>query len=187
MLDNVQQLPYLDDNLLQRFGVDFRLVQLPAATAPGLQIFEEGNYYAFIDRWGSKLYMPKDGGYYFDWVDFPIKTISLEALDQYSWPNPDPKEYNLQLREQAEYLYNTTDYALVGSAVIGGGIFEQPARTVGMENFLMSIVAEPKFADRLMGRLPIFISSRATNYLEEVGQYIQYLRTGTMSTPRLAG
>ena len=173
MLDYVQQLPYLDEDLLQRFGVDFRLVQLPAATAPGLSIFEEGDYYAFIDRWGSKLHMPKEGGYYFDWVDFPIKRMELEALEQYNWPRPDPREYILQLREQAEYLYNNTDYALVGSAVIGGGIFEQPARTVGMQNFLMSMVAEPKFADRLMEQITEIYIESCNNYLEEVGEYIQ--------------
>ena len=56
MVDYVQQLPYLDEALLERFGVDFRMVQLPAATASDVNIFEEGDYYAFIDRWGSKLY-----------------------------------------------------------------------------------------------------------------------------------
>lgn len=173
MLDNVQQLPYLDEKLLQRFGVDFRLVQLPAATAPGLSIFEEGDYNAFFDRWGSKLHMPKEEGHYFDWVDFPIKEISLEALDRYTWPKPDPKEYILQLREQAEYLYYNTDYALVGSAVIGGGIFEQPARTIGMQNFLISLVAEPKFADRLMEQITDIYIESCNNYLDEVGQYIQ--------------
>ena len=60
MLDYVQQLPYVDEALLQRFGVDFRMVQLPAATAVGVNVFEEGDYYAFIDRWGSKLHMPND-------------------------------------------------------------------------------------------------------------------------------
>src|SRR5512143_2953224 len=86
MLDYVQQLPYLDDDLLKRFEVDFRLVQLPAATTAGVDIFEEGDYYAFIDRWGSKLHMPKNGGLYFDWVDFPIKQSAMTALDNYRWP-----------------------------------------------------------------------------------------------------
>src|ERR1700690_3984646 len=62
MLDYVQQLPYLDEALMQRFGVDFRLVQLPAATTSGVDIFQDGDYYAFMDRWGSKLRMPKQGG-----------------------------------------------------------------------------------------------------------------------------
>jgi uroporphyrinogen decarboxylase len=173
LLDYVQQLPYLDETLVKRFGVDFRMVQLPAATAPGLKIYEEGDYYAFIDRWGSRLHMPRDGGYYFDWVDFPIKEFTMEALDQYAWPQPDPKEYIIQLREQAKYLYENTDYALVGSAVIGGGIFEQPARTMGMESFLMALVAEPSFADRLMEQITDIYIESCNNYLDEVGGYIQ--------------
>jgi len=49
MVDHVQQLPYLDEALLERLGVDLRMVQLPAATAPDVEIFEEGDYYAFFD------------------------------------------------------------------------------------------------------------------------------------------
>jgi len=96
-VDYVQQLPYLDEALVERFGVDFRMVQLPAATAPGVTLFEEGNYYAFIDRWGSKLHMPQDGGLYFDWVDFPVKVPlgdeagAMQALDNYAWRSPTPR------------------------------------------------------------------------------------------------
>ncbi len=173
MLDYVQQLPYVDEALLQRFDIDFRMVQLPAATAPGLNIFEEGDYYAFIDRWGSKLHMPKDGGYYFDWVDFPIRETTLQALQEYQWPRPDPPELNRQLRHQAEYLYHNTDYAIVGSGVIGGGIFEQPARMMGMQRFLEALACEPEFAGKVMdGITDIYIES-CNNYLDEVGKYIQ--------------
>jgi uroporphyrinogen decarboxylase len=172
MLDYVQQLPYVDEALMQRFGVDLRMVQLPAATAPGLNIFEDGDYYAFIDRWGSKLHMPKQGGLYFDWVEFPVKEATMEALDNYQWPRPDPPEYNDKLAEQARYLYENTDYALVGSAVIGGGIFEQPARTMGLENFLMALVAEPAFADRLMGEITDIYIESCNNYLDKLGKYL---------------
>jgi uroporphyrinogen decarboxylase len=173
MADYVQQLPYLDEALLEHFDVDFRMVQLPAATAADVDIFEEGDYYAFIDRWGSKLHMPKEGGLYFDWVDFPIKEATMRALDNYTWPQPDPPEYNAQLREQAGHLYQETDYALVGSAVIGGGIFEQPARTMGLENFFMALVSEPQFADRLMGQITDIYIESCDNYLDQVGEYLQ--------------
>jgi len=173
MLDYVQQLPYLDEALLERFGVDFRMVQLPAATAPDVNIFDDGDYYAFIDRWGSRLHKPKDGGLYFDWVDFPIKEATMEALDNYTWPKPDPPEVNARLREQAKHLYENTDYALVGSAVIGGGIFEQPARTMGLEDFFIALVKEPKFADRMMGQITDIYIESCHNYLEQVGPYLQ--------------
>ena len=172
MLDYVQQLPYVDEALLKRFDVDFRMVQLPAATAPGLNIFEEGSYYAFIDRWGSKLHMPKEGGLYYDWVDFPIKEPTLEALNTYHWPRPDPPELIDRLAEQARSLYENSDYALVGSAVIGGGIFEQPARTMGLENFMMALISEPQFADRLMDQVTDIYIESCNNYLDKVGQYL---------------
>ncbi len=173
MLDYVQQLPYVDEALMERFGVDFRLVQLPAATTVGVDIFEEGDYLAFIDRWGSKLHMPKDGGLYFDWVDFPIKEPTLSALDKYHWPQPNSAEVNAQLGLQAKTLYETTDHALVGSAVIGGGIFEQPARVMGLQNFLMALVAEPAFADRLMETITDIYIESCNRYLDCVGPYIQ--------------
>jgi uroporphyrinogen decarboxylase len=173
MLDYVQQLPYVDDALMERFGVDFRMVQLPAATTARVDIFEEGKYYAFIDRWGSKLRMPKNGGLYFDWVDFPIKAATMSELDNYPWPQPDPAEVNSQLGQQAKNLYESTDYALVGSAVIGGGIFEQPARIMGLQSFLEALITEPAFADHLMETITDIYITSCTNYLDYVGPYIQ--------------
>jgi uroporphyrinogen decarboxylase len=173
MLDFVQQLPYVSEDVLQRFGVDFRLVQLPAATAAGVDIFEEGDYYAFYDRWGSKLHMPKENGFYFDWVDFPIKEPTLAALDRYQWPQPDSDETNARLGAVAKWLHENTDYALVGSAVIGGGIFEQPARVMGLQNFMMALLTAPQFADRLMEQITDIYIESCNRYLDHVGQYIQ--------------
>jgi uroporphyrinogen decarboxylase len=173
MADYVQQLPYLDEGLLERFEVDFRMVQLPAATVPDLEIFEDGDYWAFIDRWGSKLHMPKDGGLYFDWVEFPIKETSMAALDRYQWPRPDPPGHIDQLQSQAKNLYENTDYALVGSGVIGGGIFEQPARTMGLENFLVALLTDPKFADRFMEQVTEIYIESCNTYLDQIGKYLQ--------------
>ena len=38
LIDYVQQLPFLDERLLERFEVDLRMVQLPAITAQGVNI-----------------------------------------------------------------------------------------------------------------------------------------------------
>ena len=172
MLDHVQQLPYVDEGLLKRFGVDLRIVQLPPATAPQLQSWEENGYLACRDRWGAKLYMPKENGFFYDWVEFPIQEPSLAALDAFKWPEPDPPEYLTELRRQAECLYRQTDYALVGSAVIGGGIFEQPARLMGMEKFLMALKAEPEFAERLMDQITDLYIECCNRYLDEVGEFL---------------
>jgi uroporphyrinogen decarboxylase len=124
------------------------------------------------DRWGSKMRMPKDKPLYYDWVEFPIKEMTVEALDAYRWPEPDPPEVIARLRSRAEELRATTDYALVGSAVIGGGIFEQPCRTVGMENFMMAMLTAPEFSAKLVdGITDIYIES-IDRYLGQVGELI---------------
>ena len=170
--DEVQQLPYMGEDVLRRFEVDTRMVQLPMAHVGGVQIVDDGDYWAMWDRWGSKMRMPKDRPLYYDWVEFPIKEMTVEALDAYRWPEPDPPEVIAKLRMRAEELHTTTDYALVGSAVIGGGIFEQPCRTVGMENFMMAMLTAPEFSAKLVdGITDIYIES-VDRYLGQVGELI---------------
>jgi uroporphyrinogen decarboxylase len=110
---------------------------------------------------------------YFDWVEFPIREPTPEALEAYRWPDLDPPEQLAELRRQAEYLYHHTDYALVGSAIIGGGIFEQPARMMGLENFFMALVTEPRFADRLMEQITDLYIESCDRYLDQVGEFLQ--------------
>ncbi len=170
--DEVQQLPYCGEDVLERFSVDTRMVQLPMAHVGGVEIVDDGEYWAMWDRWGSKMRMPKDKPLYYDWVEFPIKEPTLEALDAYRWPEPDAPEVSARLRRRAEELRATTDYALVGSGVIGGGIFEQPCRTMGMESFMMAMLTAPEFTARLVdGITDIYIES-IDRYLGQVGELI---------------
>ena len=162
MLDYVQQLPYLDEKLIDHFHSDFRSVQLPAITAQGIHLSEEGPYYEFYNKWGTKLRMPKEDGLYFDYVDFPIKETSQEAINRYAWPAPNPPEYYQKLGAQARSLYENTDYAVVGGVIIGGGIFEQPARLMGLENFFMLLASEPHTADQMMEKVTEIYIQAAT-------------------------
>ncbi len=170
--DEIQQLPYLAEDLLRRFAVDTRMVQLPPAHVAGVEILDEDEYWAMYDRWGSKLRMPKASPLYYDWVEFPIRDLTMEALDAYRWPEPDPPEVVATLRERAQWLHAHTDYALVGSGIIGGGIFEQPCRTVGLEQFMMAMVTDRPFAERLMDRVTDIYIESVDRYLEQVGEYI---------------
>ena len=96
--DEVQQLPFLSEDLLRRFAVDTRMVQLPPTHAAGVEILDEDEYWAMYDRWGSKMLMPKASPLYYDWVEFPIRDLTMEALDAYRWPQPDPPEAVATLR-----------------------------------------------------------------------------------------
>jgi uroporphyrinogen decarboxylase len=170
--DEVQQLPYIGEDVLQRFQVDTRMVQLPPAHVKGVEIIDDGEYLAMWDRWGAKLRMPKAKPLYYDWVEFPITDTRLETLEAYAWPEPDPPELVAQLRERAQLLRSTTDYALVGSGVIGGGIFEQSCRVMGMEPFMMSLLTAPAFADELVDRITDIYIESVDRYLAQMGEYL---------------
>jgi uroporphyrinogen decarboxylase len=170
--DEVQQLPYLGEDLLQRFGVDTRMVQLPPTHVQGVKIVDEGEYLAMWDRWGAKMRMPREKPLYYDWVEFPINDTELETLETYRWPEPDGPELMAELRQRAQHLRATTDFALVGSGVIGGGIFEQACRVMGMEPFMMSMLTAPEFANRLVDRITDIYIESVDRYLSAVGGLI---------------
>lgn len=175
IFDHVQQLPHVGEDLMERLGGDVRTVQIPYISSADQEYLEEGNYYYFIDRWGSKLRMPKEGGHYFDWVEFPVNDISMDALNAYKWPEPDTAESIEPLRQRAEHLWENTDYALAGTAMFGGGIFEEPARFMGMERFLTSLAIDEEFANAAMERVTELYIENTMRYLDALGRHIQVL------------
>ena len=168
----VQQLASPHEDFLEKIGCDFRpIVANPPSTWEFKKI-DEGDYWAFFDEWGAKLRMPKKGGFYFDYVEFPLKEPTLDALKNFKFPDPNDSARIKGLKEKAKYLYENTDYALVGSCLFGGGVFEQPARIRGMENFLMDLVSNIKFADALMEEITQRYIQMYSNFLDEVGPYL---------------
>src|SRR6056297_1075182 len=171
IMDVVQQLPFLDERLLNWAEVDAVPLMTNGPSDWELEIKEEGDYYTFIDQWGAKLYRPKDG-FYYDYREFPIKESSLKALEEMAWPDPNDPARMKGIKEKAEKLYKNTDYAIVGSPIFGGGIFEHPARVRGMEEFLMSTVNNKKFAEAIMEKFTQLYIQATENFLSEVGEYI---------------
>ncbi len=173
IFDHVQRLPYIDAELIKRLETDVHSVQASYVASDDLKYLDDGDYWAFYDQWGSKMRMPKVGSHYFDWFEFPINDISIEGLKDYKWPEPDTDESYLKLRDRAKYLYENTDYALAGTPVFGGGIFEQPSRMMGMENFLMSLASNEASADTVMSRILDIYIECCNCYLDLLGGYLQ--------------
>lgn len=168
----VQQLPVLDQRLLDWIGV----CAIPLLPNPPsywkLEITEEGMYTHFIDEWGARLTCPKHG-YYYDYTAFPIKSPDKEEINKMKWPDPSDKSRVAGLKDKAKDLYDNTEYALVGTSLFGGGIFEHPARIMGIEEFLMLCASDKDLADYLMGKIAEIYMEATSIYLDEVGKYIQ--------------
>ena len=174
MVNMVEQLPALSDDFLDTVvRADTRQVRESGPSGWALELFDAGDYVAFVNEWGMKFYMPKENGHYFDLVDHPLKTPSLDALAEFPWPDPrDPARW-AGLRERARDLYENTERALVVGCIFGGGTFEFPQYLRGMEAYLSDLLLEPRFAEALAERITEVLIAAYEAMLDQVGPYAQ--------------
>jgi uroporphyrinogen decarboxylase len=162
--NKMAQTVFVDEDILQRFRVDFRRVDLSSPDNwQDVPVGEDG----YRDEWGVVRSRPK-GGYYYDLTESPIKEDTLSAIERHVWPNPDDPGRYRGLRERARILYQETDYAIV--LQVNCSCFLRCAELRGWENFYMDLVGNPTFACALMDRyldIRLRIAERALEAVED--------------------
>jgi uroporphyrinogen decarboxylase len=172
LVDILQQLAGVDDDVLRALEVDFRPIKTDPPATFRLQLRHEGTYETYCDEWGAKLGRPKVGGHYFDYVEHPIKESTLEALERYSWPDPDDPSRYEGLRERARALRERTPYALVGTCDLGSDILARPQWIRGYAASMLDLAADPDFAEAFLEQLTQIAVRAWSRFLEEVGEYL---------------
>jgi uroporphyrinogen decarboxylase len=172
MADMLQQLAAVDEDVLQALEVDFRPITTNPPAGYDLQVRDEGDHESYYDQWGAKLSRPKVGGRYFDYVEHPIKESTLEALDDYLWPDPDDPTRYQGLRDRARALREGTPYALVGTCDLGADILARPQWIRGYVASMLDLAAHPDFAEALLERLTEIAVRAWGHFLDEVGEYL---------------
>ena len=152
-------------------GIDTRGVH----PQPVLQkrIVDERTYY---NEFGIKYRMP-EGGLYYDMVEHPLANASIEALEEYPWPDPAKSMDLTGVREKARKLREEGKYLLVGD-MIDTGIFEPCWYLRGFENFLVDLMTNRDFALRLMEGMYRYQLERYSLFLQEVGEYLDVIFVG---------
>ncbi|MBE0479021.1 hypothetical protein IBX65_07910 [Candidatus Aerophobetes bacterium] len=169
ILDNMQQVVLIDEPILQRFSIDTRHIYLKPAKE--WQKLPDGNY---VDEWGIKYKKP-EGSHYYDMYEHPLTNATIEELDKYNWPDPDDARRVEGLKEKAEKLYTSTDYAIVLNG-FGECLFGLPSWLRSHTHFYMDLLSDKKFASALLDRILEYEMKLAKNALEKVGKYIQVIR-----------
>ena len=166
-IDNkLAQSVYVDEDVLQRFGVDFRRLDLGAPDNWRDEPVGEDGY---RDEWGVVRTRPP-GGYYYDLTESPIAADTLDAIDRHPWPDAeDPGRYR-GLRERARQLHQDTDYAVVLN--VNCAFFLRCAELRGWENFYVDMAGNPQFAAAIMERYLDIRLRMAERALEEVGEHV---------------
>ncbi len=164
------QTAMVDEDVLRRFRVDFRGIELGPPDGWRDVAISENSY---RDEWGVVRTMPPEGHYY-DLTWSPLADDgTLSAIDQHRWPDPyDPGRFR-GLREQARLLHEETNYAVVLN--LNSGFFQRCFELRGWENFYMDLVANVGFAEALMDRYIDVRLAIAERALEEVGEYVDVI------------
>jgi uroporphyrinogen decarboxylase len=160
-----QAISYYDDRILDTLEVDFRRVWLrePANWQP--QVLEDG---VVTEEWGLHL---KRVGDTLNVVNAPLADAAIGDLDRYPWPDPYDPGRVAGLAEEAKTLRETTDYAISARSPFYG-IFEIAQRLRGMQQFLMDLVSDKKFATALVHKVKDVQMGFFDAYLSAVGPYV---------------
>ena len=167
ILDKMGQTVHPDEELLQRFGIDFRWL-IPRWV--GVQEFAEDGKKGYYDMWGSRF---DDMGDYYAFIEGPLKNAeSLADIENHNWPDPDNSAMFAGLREQAEAWHENTDY-VIGVDGIKGGILQSCLWLRGYEQFFTDLATNPEFALALLDKVLELFKQMYANYFKEVGRHAQ--------------
>ena len=203
VFDPVQQLALVDEDVLERFGVDtidlgrafvndvaWRDWVLPDGTPcqmPYWALPERGkDEWVIRSKTGTVIARMPDGVLYFEQCYFPfsegdgLKTIA-EAMDNCSWtaiaspPGPLIDGPNgLELfADGAQRLRRNTDRAIVWS--FGGNLFEIGQFFYRNDNFFALLASEPRKAHDFLDKLVEFHLGNLERLLGTIGEYIDVI------------
>jgi uroporphyrinogen decarboxylase len=200
--DIIQQLAIVDDDVLDRFGIDtiemgrgfaqdeqsWQPWTLPDGTAcfvpAWTRIEREDKRWVIRSDSNRILAQMVDGSLYFEQTYYPflesddLNAIS-EVLGESMWtaiaspPGPiDSKE----LSEGAKRLRAGSDRAIIG--LFGGNLFEVGHFLYRNDQFMMLLAAEPQHAHRFLDKLVELHLTNLERFLAAVGDYIDIILFG---------
>jgi uroporphyrinogen decarboxylase len=183
--DLMQRLAIVDERVLDRFRVDTRYVFANANENFEVPIEEDGS---FEDEWG--VYR-KRVGYYCENVRAPLSGKSKEEIARHRFPDPAEKSRFQGLRERAETLHDNTDFAL--SAGQAATLYFFSSELTGFDEYMMDLALDPNRIDVLVERVLEWMIDFTSNYLDEIGEYVDTwwmgddwgMQTGPIMSPEL--
>lgn len=136
----------------------------------------ENSEWVLKDGNRTHAHMPP-GCLYFESSNPVLERVETTAqLKKVKWKTYLTDEQLRDLEDKAKFLYENTDYAIMGG--FGGNILECGQELRGWANFMMDLVSNRTFAEDLMDELVEMHLTNLDMYLEAVGDYIQIIQMG---------
>ena len=178
IFEMLQQLAWVDDDMLDILGVDVRPVTPGGSLTYRSEIQDRGDSTCFYDEWGIGWRMPKDYGLYYDMFEHPLSgSISGSDIELLSEPDPfDPARY-AGMRETARQIVDVQKRAVVVTQMTAG-MTEIAAWTRGYEDFYADLAGDHQLAAQLLDKINAIKMAYWERALAEVGEYVDVMMLG---------
>ena len=201
--DVIQQLAIVDDDVLDRFGIDtielgrgFTLVDkswspwalpdgTPCLVPSWTQLERDNRRWVIRSKTGRVIAHMPDGALYFEQTYYPFleggdePEAIYDALEECMWTavaSPPGPVDSQTLKEGARQLRDKTDRAIIG--LFGGNLFEIGQFLYRNDKFMMLLAAEPQRAHRFLDKLVEIHLTNLERFLRAVGEYIDIILFG---------
>ena len=172
IVDIFQQIVTVDDDMRDLLKVEVRDVAPRSSATFHIDIKEMEGYTYFYDEWGIGWKMPKEGGWYFDMFDHPLKDAQTIAdIENYPWPNPvDPARFQ-GMAERARHAAEVEGQAVFMGG-LSAGIMEMAAWMRGFANYFSDFAMNEKLLIALMSKVMELKMAYWDKALAEVGDCV---------------
>ncbi|MFN2166031.1 MAG: uroporphyrinogen decarboxylase family protein [Anaerolineae bacterium] len=165
------QYVLMDEEALAWSGSDGRPLLLgPPPTLLARDISPD----AYVDGWGC-LWERRPGAVYYEVMDCPIFTATVDDLDRFPWPDLAHPSRFAGLRGRAGEIRDA-GYAVV--ALSGVSPWEQAYLMRGIERALYDLAADPEFILALLRKITDLMKASVIKMLDVAGDCIDVLITG---------
>lgn len=151
----VIQTGVMDDDLIERLGVDVKIVPPNDPSDPGLErdLGLVDGYYRYIDEFGIGWQMPEAGGHYYDLYQHPFANVDTVAeVESYPWPDMLDAARFVGMKEHARRVALDEQKAvLLGRA--SSGMWEHVIWMTGYEKYYMDMALNPKLCQAKMEKI----------------------------------
>jgi uroporphyrinogen decarboxylase len=189
--DTGQQLAVVEAPILDLFGVDVVPLDVdqlrgwqrytlpdgsPARIVAGFttETAPDGSVYQLEE--GRRVRHRPPSSHYFYRIYHPLAETTTPAELERFPPRTYTDEELTLLRGRARYLYENTDYAIMGH--FGGSILEAGQDLRGWEQFMMDLARGGPFLEAFLEKLTEVHLANLAHYLDAVGPYIQTIVMG---------
>ena len=178
IFEMLQQLAWVDEDMVEILGVDVRPVTPGGSLTFHLEIQDRGDYTCFYDEWGIGWRMPKGYGLYYDMFDHPLAGEITEAeIKSLRSPDPYDPARIAGMRARAQQVAVEQQRAVVVTQMTAG-ITEIAAWTRGFEDFYADLAAKPDIIAMLLDKVNAVKMAYWERALDEVGEYVDVMMLG---------